>query len=219
MGLADRPPDSQQAGENRRFESWRAHRACGRDTQSLFSGIGYMSRRIDVTAIPVAIRRAACAFHEAGHVIVGWHHQRHITHAWLRPPHGFTGETCFLPYHRGFQAGRAEDRARAEVEVVILSAGYCGEMIYWNEGEGLKWYPGEISSHDDDLEQMRPYIAFLRPEDEAAFRERCARAATAILYDPRMIVAQKAIARVLFERRRIDRDEVDAIIMQAKASR
>lgn len=171
-----------------------------------------MRSRVDLGAIPAEIRRAACAFHEAGHIVAGWHHRRFITHAWLRPPYGFTGETCFLPYQRGFQAGRTEDAARAEVEVVILSAGYCGEMIYWNEGEGLDWYPGEIHSHHDDLEQMRPYIAFLRPQDEAAFRHRCARAATAILYAPRMILAQKAIARVLFERRRIDAEEVAAIL-------
>jgi hypothetical protein len=174
-----------------------------------------MRPRVDLSAIPVEIRRAACAFHEAGHIVVGWHHRRYITHAWLRPPYGFTGETCFLPYPRGFQTGRKEDAARAEVEVVILSAGYCGEMIYWNEGEGLKWYPGSIHSHEDDLEQMRPYIAFLRPQDEAAFRERCARAATAILYAPRMIAAQKAIADVLFERRRIDAEEVAAILAAA----
>lgn len=167
---------------------------------------------VDLNAIPVAIRRAACAFHEAGHIIVGWHHQRYITHAWLRPPHGFSGETCFVPYHRGFENDRKGDLVRAEVEVTILSAGYCGEMIYWNGGEGLKWYPGAIESHDDDLRQMLPYIHFLRPTDEAAFRERCARAATAILYDPRMIAAQKAIAEVLFERRRIERDDVDGLI-------
>ncbi|HEV7256600.1 MAG TPA: hypothetical protein VGN82_02360 [Bosea sp. (in: a-proteobacteria)] len=171
-----------------------------------------MRAHIDLDAIPVEIRRAACAHHEAGHIVVGWHHRRYITHAWLRPPHGITGETCFLPYQRGFQPGRKEDAVRAEVEVVILSAGYCGEMIYWNAGEGLKWYPGEIQSHHDDLEQMRPYLAFLRPQDQAAFRDRCARAATAILYDPRMLAAQKAIARALFERRRVDADETDAMI-------
>lgn len=171
-----------------------------------------MRPRVDVNAIPVEIRRAACAFHEAGHIIVGWHHQRYITHAWLRPPYGFSGETCFVPYHRGFRNERKDDVIRAEVEVKILYAGYCGEMIYWNEGEGLRWYPGEIKSHDDDLEQMLPYISFLCPKDEAAFREHCARAAIAILYDPRMIVAQKAIANVLFERRRIGPDDVDDII-------
>lgn len=170
-----------------------------------------MRPRVDLSAIPVEIRRAACAFHEAGHIVVGWHHRRFISHAWLRPPYGFTGETCFLPYERGFRAGRQEDAARAEIEVVILSAGYCGEMIYWDAGEGLRWHPGAIQSHADDLEQMLPYIAFLCPPDEAAFRARCARAATAILYAPRMLVAQKAIAGVLFERRRIDAEEVAEI--------
>jgi len=168
--------------------------------------------RGELSDIPVDIRRAACAFHEAGHIVVGWHHRRLISHAWLRPPHGVTGETCFLPYERGFRAGRSEDAARAEVEVVILSAGYCGEMVYWNQGAGLKWYPGEICSHADDLDQMRPYIAFLRPPDEAGFRERCARAATAILYAPRMLAAQKAVAEVLLARRRIDAEEVAAIL-------
>jgi hypothetical protein len=176
-----------------------------------------MRLRADANAIPVEIRRAACAYHEAGHIVVGWHHRRYITHAWLRPPHGITGETCFLPYQRGFQAGRTEDAARAEIEVVILSAGYCGEMIYWNQGKGLKWYPGAIQSHADDLEQMQPYIAFLRPADEAAFRDRCARAATAILYAPRMIAAQGAIADVLLERRRIDAEEVATILADRSA--
>jgi hypothetical protein len=177
-----------------------------------------MRSRLDLDRIPVEIRRAACAFHEAGHIVVGWHHQRYITHAWLRPPHGCSGETCFEPYRRGFQDGRKDDAIRAEAEVTILSAGYCGEMIYWNQGEGLKWYPGEINSHADDLQQMQPYLGFLRPPDEVAFRERCARAATAILYAPRMIVAQKAIAKMLVERRRIGPDEVDAII-KAEISR
>ena len=176
-----------------------------------------MRPRADLNAIPVPVRRAACAFHEAGHIIVGWHHKRYITHAWLRPPYGFSGETCFVPYHRGFQNERKDDLARAEVEVTILSAGYCGEMIYWNAGEGLKWYPGGINSHDDDLQQMLPYIRFLRPNDEAAFRERCARAATAILYDSRMIAAQKAIAGVLFERRRIAPEDVDDILRRGIA--
>jgi hypothetical protein len=169
----------------------------------------------ELSAIPAEIRRAACAFHEAGHIIVGWHHERYVTHAWLRPPFGFSGETCFEPYRKGFQAERLADIRRAEVEVTILSAGHCGEMIYWNEGEGLRWYPGAIHSHDDDLEQMRPYIAFLGPADEAALLARCARAAAAILYNPAMLAAQKAIAGVLFERRRIDADEIDAIIRPA----
>ena len=161
--------------------------------------------------IPAEIRRAACAFHEAGHIVVGWEHQRHITHAWLRPPHGISGETCFEPYKRGFRSDSPVDLRRAEIEITILSAGYCGEMIYWNE-EGLKWYPGAIASHEDDLRQMQPYIALLPPQDKAALRARCATAATAILYRPAMLAAQAAIARRLFDRRRIDRDEVDEII-------
>ncbi len=164
--------------------------------------------------IPADIRRDACAFHEAGHIVVGWHHRRHITHAWLRPPYGFSGETCFEPYKRGFQADYPVDRQRAEIEIIILSAGYCGEMIYWNE-EGLKWYPGAIASHEDDLRQMTPYIALLRPQDEAALRARCVTAATAILYRPPMLAAQAAIARRLSAHRRIDRDEVDEIIRRA----
>ncbi|PZN98406.1 MAG: hypothetical protein DCF30_14200 [Hyphomicrobiales bacterium] len=168
--------------------------------------------------IPPDIRRAACAFHEAGHIVVGWHHQRSITHAWLRPPYGFSGETCFEPYRRGFQPDRAVDRERAEVEITILSAGHCGEMIYWNEGEGSKWYPGELHSHADDLDQMTSYIALLRPPDEAVMRARCARAATAILYQPRMRLAHAAIARRLFDHRRIDRDEVDEILGRGTAA-
>lgn len=160
--------------------------------------------------IPADIRRAACAFHEAGHIVVGWEHRRCITHAWLRPPHGVSGETCFEPYKRGFQTGSPIDRQRAEIEITILSAGYCGEMIYWNE-EGLKWYPGAIASHEDDLQQMKPYLALLQPPDEAALQARCANAATAILYRPPMLAAQAMIARRLFDRRRIDRDEVDEI--------
>ncbi len=171
--------------------------------------------RHELSAIPAEVRRAACAFHEAGHIIVGWHHERYVTHAWLRPPHGFTGETCFEPYRKGFQTERLVDTRRAEVEITILSAGHCGEMIYWNEGDGLKWYPGAIQSHEDDLEQMRPYIAFLRPADEVALRARCARAAAAILYQPPMLAAQKAIAKTLFERRRIDADEVEHILRPA----
>jgi hypothetical protein len=161
--------------------------------------------------IPADIQRAACAFHEAGHIVVGWHHRRYITHAWLRPPYGFSGEACFEPYTRGFQIDSPVDRRRAEVELTILSAGYCGEMIYWN-GEGLKWYPGAIASHEDDLRQMKPYIALLRPADEAELRTRCATAAMAILYRPMMLTAHAAIARRLSDRRRIDRDEVDEII-------
>jgi hypothetical protein len=166
-------------------------------------------------AIPVAVRRAACAFHEAGHIIVGWHHQRPITHAWLRPPHGVTGETCFEPYRRGFATERQADLRRAEDEITILSAGYCGEMIYWNEGEGLRWYPGAIRSHEDDLDQMLPYIALLKPADEAGLRERCSRTAAAILYRPAMLEAQKGLAAALIEARRVDRDDVDAIIGRA----
>lgn len=171
-----------------------------------------MRSRVAIDTIPVAIRRAACAFHEAGHILVGWHHKRYITHAWLRPPHGLAGETCFEPYHRSFQSERKEDLARAEIEVTILYAGYWGEMIYWNEGEGLKWYPGAIHSHDDDLEQMLPYIGFLSPADETALRKRASQAAAAILYRPRVIVAQKAIAKMLFEQRRIEREDVETII-------
>ncbi|WP_148663335.1 hypothetical protein [Bosea vaviloviae] len=174
-----------------------------------------MGRDHALSAIPAEVRRAACAFHEAGHIIVGWHHERYVTHAWLRPPYGFTGETCFEPYRKGFQIERLADIRRAEVEITILSAGHCGEMIYWNEGDGLKWYPGAIQSHEDDLEQMRPYIAFLRPADELALRARCARAAAAILYQPAMLAAQKAIAERLVERRRIDADEIDDIIRPA----
>ena len=165
--------------------------------------------------IPVDIRRAACAFHEAGHIVAGWRHRRYITHAWLRPPYGFSGETCFEPYKRGFKADSPVDRQRAEIEIVILSAGYCGEMIYWN-GEGLAWYPGAIASHEDDLRQMEPYIALLRPPDEAALRARCADAATAILYRPVMLAALAAIAGRLSDRRRIDRAEVDAILERAE---
>ena len=164
--------------------------------------------------IPPDIRRAACAFHEAGHIVVGWEHRRRITHAWLRPPYGFSGETCFEPYERGFRSDNAVDRGRAEIEVTILSAGYCGEMIYWN-AEGLKWYPGAIASHEDDLRQMEPYLALLQPPDEAALRTRCLNAATAILYRPAMLAAQAAIARRLSDRRRIDRDEVDDIMARA----
>ncbi len=171
-----------------------------------------------LSAIPADIRRAACAFHEAGHIVVGWHHQRYITHAWLRPPYGFSGETCFEPYRRGFQKDRPGDLGRAEVEITILSAGHCGEMIYWNEGEATKWYPGELHSHADDLEQMAPYIALLRPPDEALLRARCARAATVILYQPSARLAHAAIARRLFDQRRIEPDEVDEILGRGTAA-
>lgn len=174
-----------------------------------------MSRPDLLGTIPVAVRRAACAFHEAGHIVVGWHHERSITHAWLRPPHGVSGETCFEPYRRGFEDERPADIRRAEAEIAILLAGYCGEMIYWNRAENLRWYPGELHSHGDDLEQMRPYIAFLRPADEADLRERCARAAAAILYRPAMLAAQAAIADILVKRRRIDRQEVEGILRPA----
>ncbi len=170
-------------------------------------------------AIPPAIRRAACAFHEAGHIVVGWHHRRDITHAWLRPPHGISGETCFAPYHRGFQQDRASDRQRAEIEIAILSAGQCGEMIYWNEGQGLKWYPGELHSHADDLAQMQPFIALLQPPDAGLLHARCMRAATAILYQPAMRTAHAAIAGRLRDARRIGADEVDAVMDEAGAKR
>ncbi len=122
-----------------------------------------------IEAIPPAIRRAACAFHEAGHIVVGWHYRRAITHAWLRPPQGVSGETCFEPYRRGFQLDRAGDLRRAEIEITILSAGQCGEMVYWNGAEGLKWYPGELRSHGDDLDQMQPFIALLQPDGLRVF--------------------------------------------------
>jgi hypothetical protein len=164
------------------------------------------------STIPADIRRSACAFHEAGHIVVGWQNRRYISHAWLRPPHGFSGEVCFEPYLRGFHADSPADLRRAEIEITILSAGHCGEMIYWNEGEGLRWYPGAISSHEDDLQQMTPYIALLRPPDEAALQARCAAAAAAILYRPSLRAAHAAIARRLRDGRRIDRDEVEEIM-------
>ncbi|AMJ62467.1 hypothetical protein [Bosea sp. PAMC 26642] len=170
-------------------------------------------------AIPPAIRRAACAFHEAGHIVVGWHHRRAITHAWLRPPQGVSGETCFEPYRRGFQAHRAGDLRRAEIEVTILSAGQCGEMIYWNGAQGRKWYPGELRSHGDDLDQMQPFIALLQPPDAGLLREHCARAATAILYRPAMRTAQETIARRLDAASRIGADEVEAMMEEAGAQR
>lgn len=173
----------------------------------------------NLAAIPAAIRRAACAFHEAGHIVVGWHHRRAITHAWLRPPQGASGETCFEPYRRGFQADRAGDLHRAEIEVTILSAGQCGEMIYWNQPEGLKWYPGELRSHGDDLDQMQPFIALLQPPDAGLLRARCARAATAILYQPAMRTAHEAIARRLAAAGRIGADEVEALMYEAGAQR
>jgi hypothetical protein len=175
-------------------------------------------RPVDLDRIPIRIRRAACAYHEAGHIVVGWHHRRYITHAWLRPPQGMTGETCFAPYQRGFRADRKEDLARAEVEVTILCAGHCGEMIFWDRAEGLKWFPGDIHSHADDVAQMQPYLALLAPRDEAAFRAKCARAATAILYRPAMMAAQAHIATALLERWRIEPAEVDAIIAAMAAA-
>jgi hypothetical protein len=177
-----------------------------------------LGRPVDLDRIPIRIRRAACAYHEAGHIIVGWQHRRYITHAWLRPPQGMTGETCFVPYQRGFRADRAEDLARAESEVIILCAGHCGEMIYWDQSEGLKWFPGEIRSHEDDLAQMRPYLALLAPRDETALRAKCARAATAILYRPAMLAAQARIAAALLERWRIEPAEVEAIMSAAATS-
>lgn len=177
-----------------------------------------MKRRGDLDAIPGEIRRGACAFHEAGHIVVGWHHRRYITHAWLRPPHGFSGETCFEPYQRTFRRERSDDIRRAEAEVTILQAGYCGEMIFWNEGKALEWYPGGIQSHADDLQQMLPYIGFVAPADEPAFRARCANAATAILYRPSVLAAQKRIAGVLLDRWRIEPGEVDAILTAATSA-
>ncbi len=44
--------------------------------------------------------------------------------------------TCFEPYRRGFDARSAQDRKRAEIEITILAAGHCGEMLYWNEPAG-----------------------------------------------------------------------------------
>lgn len=170
-------------------------------------------------AIPPAIRRAACAFHEAGHIVVGWHHRRAISHAWLRPPHGTSGETCFAPYARDFRAERPGDLRRAEIEITILAAGHCGEMIYWNEPEGLRWYPRDLRSHDDDVTQMRPYLALLQPTDADLFRARCARAATAILYQPAMRAALAGIADRLRDSRRIGSDEVDAVMGAAGAQR
>jgi hypothetical protein len=170
-------------------------------------------------AIPPAIRRAACAFHEAGHIVVGWHHRRAITHAWLRPPQGVSGETCFEPYRRGFQLDRAGDLRRAEVEITILSAGQCGEMVYWNGAEGLKWYPGELRSHGDDLDQMQPFIALLQPPDAGLLRARCARAATAILYQPAMRIAHEGIARRLAAAGRVSADEVEVLMAEAGAQR
>ncbi len=166
-----------------------------------------------IEAIPPAIRRAACAFHEAGHIVVGWHYRRAITHAWLRPPQGVSGETCFEPYRRGFQLDRAGDLRRAEIEITILSAGQCGEMVYWNGAEG------ELRSHGDDLDQMQPFIALLQPPDAGLLRARCARAATAILYQPAMRTAHEAIARRLAAAGRVSADEVEALMAEAGAQR
>jgi hypothetical protein len=172
-----------------------------------------------LAAIPPAIRRAACAAHEAGHIVVGWHHGRAITHAWLRPPQGVSGETCFEPYRRGFDARSAQDRKRAEIEITILAAGHCGEMLYWNEPAGLKWYPGAIESHADDLAQMQPFLALLQPEAAEPLRARCERAATAILYRPAMRAAHAAIAARLDAQGRIGRDEVEAAMQGAGLAR
>lgn len=173
----------------------------------------------NLAAIPATIRRAACASHEAGHIVVGWHHRRCVTHAWLRPPQGTSGETCFEPYRRDFRADRPDDLRRAEVEITILAAGHCGEMIYWNQPEGLKWFPGTLGSHADDIAQMVPYLALLRPSDETVLKERCARAATAILYQPAMRLAHATIARRLREEGRIGRDEVEAAMLAAGVRR
>ena len=62
---------------------------------------------------------------------------------------------------------------------------------------------------------MAPYLALLQVPDEAALRARCSTVATAILYRPAMLAAHGAVARRLFDRRRIDRDEVDGIIGRA----
>lgn len=161
--------------------------------------------------LPAEIRRAACACHEAGHIVVGWAQGRFISHAWLRPPYGFSGEVCFEPYRQGFRSDRPEDRARAEAEIAILYAGHGGEMLYWNE-EGLRFYPGAIASHEDDLRQIDGFLAWLRPVDEAAVRARCQAAATAILYRPAIRRAHAAIARTLLDQRRIHRDEVELIM-------
>lgn len=163
-------------------------------------------------AIPVEIRRAACAFHEAGHIVVGWRLGRHITHAWLRPPQGVSGETCFVPYMTPLHRDREADRMRAEAEVTLLCAGYCGEMIYWNQAEAATWFPGEIQSHADDLAQISVFLRFLAPPDEAALQARCSRAAIAILHAPAMLAAQKALAGQLIRNRRIAGEDVAAIM-------
>ncbi len=177
-----------------------------------------MSARRHLNSIPVEIRRAACAFHEAGHILVGWRYQRSISHAWLRPPHGVSGETCFEPYQREFRRERQADIARAEAEISILYGGYCGEMIYWNQPEALRWYPGELESHEDDLQQMLPYLRFIAPPDEAVFRARCVRAATAILHAPAMQSALRRIAAALIADRRIGQDAVSALIQDGSVS-
>jgi hypothetical protein len=178
-----------------------------------------MDARTRLDAIPIAIRREACAYHEAGHILVGWHHQRPISYAWLRPPHGVSGETCFQPYHKPFRREREQDRARAETEIVILHAGFCGEMIYWDQPGSRRWYPGELSSHHDDLEQMLAYISFIGAPDEAALRARCLRAATAILHVPKMLAAQRRIAAVLVANRRIESEDVAAIMRDCADTR
>ncbi|MFN3674251.1 MAG: hypothetical protein ACK4VM_20300 [Bosea sp. (in: a-proteobacteria)] len=175
-----------------------------------------MTSRNALDAIPVEIRRAACAFHEAGHILVGWRLGRRITHAWLRPPHGVSGETCFMPYATPMRSEREADRVRAEAEVTILCGGYCGEMIYWNQAEAARWFPGEIQSHADDLAQMRIFLRFLAPADEAALQARCSRAAMAILHAPAMLAAQKALADQLIRNRRIGGEDL-ATIMASSA--
>jgi hypothetical protein len=171
-----------------------------------------MDARTRLESIPLEIRREACAYHEAGHILVGWHHRRAISHAWLRPPHGISGETCFQPYEAPFRRERAQDRVRAEIEIVILQAGYCGEMIYWDQPHRRRWFPGELTSHHDDLAQMQAYIRFIGQPDEAGLRARCLRAATAILHAPAMLAAQRRIAASLIADRRIAGDELGAII-------
>lgn len=177
-----------------------------------------MRARDPLDAIPIGIRRAACAYHEAGHILAGWRHRREISHAWLRPPHGLSGETCFQPYRSAFRPGHEPDLVRAETEIIILSAGYCGEMIYWNRPEAARWYPGILHSHQDDLEQMQAYIRFIAPPDEAALRARCSLAATAILHAPAMLEAQTLIADALIANRRIGGEEVAAILDRAPAN-
>lgn len=88
----------------------------------------------------------------------------------------------------------------------------CESSIYWSQPEALPWYPGELESHEDDLQQMLPYLRFIAPPDEAALRARCVRAATAILHAPAMLSALRRIAAALIADRRIDQDAVSALI-------